>query len=153
ENTLLYILMGTNVPMIWQGADQNWSTHTWGLLTSPATGSKERPMLHAMKTLLPKIPDDATALQVTQKDSALTTAAFIKDTTLVVAMANSKASELARTIALDGFTKLTMTSRQAFSNGQVIDSEPSYAVTGAGRHKIDVKLPKESTLTLVFEVE
>ncbi|MGE3544872.1 MAG: hypothetical protein AB7L28_13115, partial [Kofleriaceae bacterium] len=102
ENTLLYILMGTNVPMIWQGADQNWSTHTWGLLTSPATGSKPRPMFHAMKTLLPAIPDGATALKVTQNDSVLTTAAFLKDNVLVVAKANSTAKELTRTIALDG---------------------------------------------------
>ncbi len=153
ENTLLYVLMGATVPMIWQAADQNWSTHTWGLLTSPKTGSTTRPMFQAMKTLLPAIPDQATALAVTQNDSVVTTAAFLKGTILVLAIANSRPSELVRTIALDGFSKLTMTSSQAFVGGQPVTQNASYDVSGRARHKIDVRLPKETTLTLTFTVE
>jgi len=149
ENSLTLANNGANVLCYWEAANQSWqSAPMYGFVR---TDSTYRPVYYAFSTIAPYIPDDAQVLTKTWDDSDISAAGFIGSGKLVLAFANSTASEVTRTISVNGVTSFSITSILAFEAGEVSDKTSDYSYdfeTGS----MEISLPAESTLTIVADV-
>ena len=145
KNTLSLVNHGAGALLIWEAADQSWSTKLWGMKRLDGT---DRPTLPAMKTLTDLLPDDATALEQIWNDPEITAAGFITDEKLVVSLANTLDTSESRTLSFSNVPGILQFDQgQQFANGTVSSLSVSVA-----NDTVSLLLSPESTQTLVFDI-
>lgn len=105
-NAIHLVNGGANALIVWEGADQSWSNHEWGLMTRPERGSKPRPVYRALAAVFPLIPVGSKALRV-EGDTVCAVAGFVRGDRIVVVAANgtSAARDVRVTVAGVGTLK------------------------------------------------
>ena len=145
NNSLSLINHGAGALLIWEAADQSWSTKRWGLKRLDGT---DRPTLPAMKTLTDLLPNDATALEQIWDDPEITAAGFVKDGKLIVGLANTLGSNESRTLSFSNVPGiLRFDEGMQFNEG--VASPVTYTVAD---DSVSLLMLAESTQTLVFDI-
>ena len=147
EQTLQHVNQGASVLILWQAADQPWSHHAWGLVTSAEDGSRPRPTYHALMTLFPVVPPDAYALKPQQPDRYITGAGFLAEGQLVVALANGSNKSRTRTLVIRNAPGLALTDAARYHAGLTESVQLEHI-----DQRLVVSLPPESTLTCRFQI-
>ncbi len=145
SNTLSMVNNGAGALLVWEAADQPWNSIKWGLERLDGT---RRPTFDAMKELLDRLPDDSTVVEKTWTDNEITTAAFLTENQLIIALANTLGRQERRTLNLANAPgELTFLEGVQYKDGAV--TPLAYSLSG---DSISVTLPQESTQTLVFDI-
>ena len=145
KNTLSLINHGASALLVWEAADQSWSSKRWGLKRLDGT---DRPALNAIKSFLDLLPDNAIALEQTWNDPEITAAGFIKDGELIVALANTLNAAKSRTLELANASGVLQFDRGLQCSDGVV-TPVTYAVS---ENSVSLQLPAASTQTLVFKI-
>ncbi len=145
HNTLSLVNHGAGALVMWEAADQAWSTKAWGAKRLDGT---TRPMYDAMKTLTDLLADDSTVVEQTWSDADVSVAGFLHDDQLVVALANPTTSSQLRTLSFQNvFGVLQFLEGTEYENGVV--SSLDYVIDG---NSLSIQLDAFSTQTLVFDI-
>jgi hypothetical protein len=146
EQTLVHINRGASVLILWEAADQPWSQHAWGMVTSDQDGGRPRPVFHALTTLMPHVPRNALALIPLSPDKRVTATGFLDENNLIVALANGTNSSQTRTLVIRNAPGLHLIGATRFQAGR---TEKIHLLVDDRQLAID--LPPESTLTCRFQ--
>lgn len=147
EQTLVHVNQGASVLILWKAADQPWSHHAWGMVTSARDGGRPRPVFHALKTLMPHVPPNALALNPLRPDRQVTTAGFLGENRLVVALANGSDSTQPRTLVIRNAPGLSLIDATRFHAGRIEEIDLPMV-----DRQLVIDLPPESTLVCRFQL-
>lgn len=145
NNTLSLVNHGAGALILWEAADQSWSSKRWGLKRLDGTN---RPTIVAMNTLFDLLPDDATVLEQIWNDPEVTIAGFLKDGKLIVGLANTLDSDESRTLEFANVPGRLQFDEGLLYTGGIV-SPVQYSVAN---NSISFLLAAESTQTLVFDI-
>lgn len=76
-NAIIHLNNGVQVPMLWRLTDHNDDRRSWGLISAPATGSYQRPLLHLLQRLAPMFPPGAEIVPPGEPQNYARTAALL----------------------------------------------------------------------------
>lgn len=146
HNSISLVNHGAGALLMWEAADQAWSTKAWGAKRLDGT---TRPMYDAMKTLTDLLPNDAVVVDQTWSTAEISMAGFLHGDQLIVALANPGTSNQLRTISFQNVPgELQFVAGSEYENGVVSSLE--YTIED---NSLSVQLDAFSTQTLVFNIQ
>lgn len=146
-NTLELLDGGASVLMLWEGVDPSWSDKSWGILRSRREGHAPRPVFHALKTLLPHVPEGARVLTPVRRPDRIEGAAMRKDGRIVIGLANGRAETGRVGVAISNAGALRVANALAFRDGKAGEA-PAPAIAG---NRFEVLLPPDGTMTVLLD--
>lgn len=145
HNSISLINHGAGALLMWEAADQAWSTKAWGAKRLDGT---TRPMYDVMKTLTGRLPDDSLVVDPTWSDAQVSMAGFLHGDQLIVALANPTTGSQLRTLSFDNVPgELQLAGGAEYENG--VTSPLQYTIA---HNSLSVQLDAFSTQTLVFNI-
>jgi hypothetical protein len=142
DNTLTLLNGGASALILWEAADQSWSSATWGLRRLDGT---RRPSFDAFEALMTELPDGADALDGLGSDGNVNAAAVTDGARLIIAMANTSDQARQRQLQINDASNLTLDRAVRFVNGSAAD-----ILVGLVGNTLTVDMPAQSTLTLIL---
>ncbi len=128
---------GANALIVWEGADQSWSNHEWGLMTRPERGSRPRPVYHALAAAFSTVPVGARILRQ-DGDTGCAVVGLRKGETIVFVAANGTSRDRSVRIPVTGAWQLRRRTLRAFGGA-------TCAVADA---EITLRLPRDAVISV-----
>lgn len=152
ENTLSMIYAGASVMILWEAADQSWSSAGWGLQRRAVHGSVRRPVYYAMKTLADLVPPGSQVLVApAQPDNDIYLVAFATPEGVSLAAVNGTDSSRTKTVVFDNCIGVELFSSLAYSAAGYTNGTEFFTINADDQ--IVLNMPSDSVLVLAFNSE